>query len=635
VKLASSLKRGASEASETSDSPEPLLEFRTVDGSGNNLSDPDLNATGSAFARIGVAHFADGVSALVDGPNPRMISNVVVGEGDAAVANSQGVSGMMYAWGQFIDHDLDLTRSGAIHIDIPIPAGDPNFPDGSVIAMTRAIIDPASGTDSQHPLTAVNSITGWLDASMVYGSNETTAASLREPDGHMRTSDGGNLPIVSGMFAAGDVRAAENPSLTALQALFIREHNYQVDRLRSEHPDWSGDQLYQHARAIVAAEIAHITYTEFLPLLIGEDAIEPYGGYDPSVDARITLEFAGAAFRFGHSIVSAETERIDEAGNVTGAELELRDTFFMSPAAFAADGGADGFLRHLASDASQAMDGRIVEDLRNFLFDPPVAMDLAAINIQRGRDLGLGTLNQTRIALGLAPYTDFAQITDDAGTVAALRAAFANVDEVDLWTGGLSEHHAPGALVGPTFQLIIAMQFESLRDGDRFWYENQGFDAGTLSAIEHTSLADIIRRNTDTTNIQDDVFVFYSRHSGAAEGVDTENPDARQLVVGADGIDTLVGGPDDDYLFAGEGRQVMTGGSGADRFVFAANVNALITDFEPGHDQLEFTGAALSMHDVQLLSKRGDAVLQVGSVRIELSGVHSWELSAADFRFGD
>ena len=74
----------------------------------------------------------------------------------------------------------------------------------------------------------------------------------------------------------------------------------------------------------------------------------------------------------------------------------------MAPDDFNAFGGADGFLRHLAAEASQTMDVRIVEDLRNFLFDPPVGMDLAAINIQRGRDLGLGTLNETRKDLGLA-----------------------------------------------------------------------------------------------------------------------------------------------------------------------------------------------------------------------------------------
>ena len=81
-------------------------------------------------------------------------------------------------------------------------------------------------------------------------------------------------------------------------------------------------------------------------------------------------------------------------------------------------GGADGFLRHLAADPAQALDARIVDGLRNFLADPPAGMDLAAINIQRGHDLGLGTLNETREALHLTPYTSFEQLTSDPGTLA-------------------------------------------------------------------------------------------------------------------------------------------------------------------------------------------------------------------------
>lgn len=213
------------------------------------------------------------------------------------------------------------------------------------------------------------------------------------------------------------------------------------------------------------------------------------------------------------------------------------------------------------------MDARIVEDLRNFLFDSPVAMDLAAINIERGRDLGLGTPNQTRQAIGLTPYTNFAQITDDAATVAALRTAFGNVNAIDLWTGGLSEASASGALVGETFQRIIAAQFTSLRDGDRAWYQNQGFDAKTLNTIEHTTLSDIIRRNTDTTNLQDDAFMFYERHSGMFGGGEPERPDAPQLVIGSDGGDGLTGGDNSDVLVAGSGRQTLIGVGGADKLI--------------------------------------------------------------------
>jgi hypothetical protein len=613
------------------------MEFRTINGTGNNLVETDLNTPGTAFVRLGPARYADGVSAMVDGPNPRTVSNLVVGEGEAATPNQQGLSGMMYAWGQFIDHDLTLGAGDRrvdglpVRIDIAVPPGDPVFPDGSIIPLTRVGITAGSGTDAEHPAIAANTVTGWLDASMVYGSNAAVAASLRLPDGHMKRSDGGNLPMVDGRFAAGDVRAGENPSLTSLQTLFVREHNYQVDRLQAKHPDLSGNQLYEMARSIVAAEIAHITYAEFLPHLLGRDALAPYAGYDPNVDPRPSVEFAGAAYRWGHSTVSAETERKNEAGEVTGPALELRDAFFMPPAEFAEDGGAGGFLRHLATDLSQAMDARIVVDLRNFLFDPPVGLDLAAINIQRGRDLGLGTLNETRMALGLEPYTDFDQITDDAATVEGLRMAFGTPDEVDLWTGGLSEGLAPGAFLGITFSTILTDQFERLRDGDRLWYRNQGFDPETLAEIEGTQLSDIILRNTDTAHIQDDVFVFFERRGSKVE---PEHAEAPQLVIGSDGRSTLMGGPMGDILVAGRGRQTLTGGEGDDRFVLTASGRATITDFQSGHDTVKFDQAGnLSFADLDIRERHGHTIVRLGEYRADLMGVQPDDLSPRDFLF--
>jgi hypothetical protein len=605
--------------------------YRSIDGSGNNLSRPELNAAGTDFTRIGSAHYADGISSLMPGVNPRTISNVVVGEGDAAVANAEGLSGMMYAWGQFIDHDLDLAASdGVTAIGIPVPAGDAHFPAGSTIDMTRAITDPLTGHDRAHPATAVNQISGWLDASMVYGSSAAIAAGLRLADGHMK-APGGNLPVVNGAWAAGDVRVAENPSLTALQTLFVREHNFQVDQLRAEHPRWSGDQLYQQARAIVGAEIQHITYDEFLPHLVG-NAIGRYHGYDRSVDPTISLEFAGAAYRFGHSIVSNETERVDNLGAVTGPELGLKDTFFLTPAEFADGGGADGFLRHLGSDPSQAMDARIVDDLRNFLVDAAggVSMDLAAINIQRGRDLGLGTLNETREALGLREYTRFEQITDDRATVAAMRQAFGDVDRVDLWTGGLAERHASGAMVGETFRTIIAGQFEALRDGDRFWYQNAGFDRATLGRIEHTSLADLIERNTDTGYIQNDAFLFYSRHSGALGGVASDDPAAPQLVMGSRGDDWLAGGSQGDILVpAAGGHQTLTGGAGPDQFTFTSRgIDATITDYSPREDSMVFDVGGYragrhreSDHGMSMRYDHGDTVIDMMGSHIVLENI--------------
>jgi peroxidase len=623
------------------------LQFRTIDGSSNNLADATMNQTDTDFARVAPANFSDGFNAMTPGPNPREISNIVVaqantGEDGPHLTDDNGValSGMMYAWGQFVDHDLDLEQQGTTtDISITVPADDAFLAPGSIIPVTRVAIDPATGV-AGHPATAINTVTGWLDGSQVYGSDAATAASLRTADGHMKMSAEQNLPLVDTdqgkAFAAGDVRAQENPDLTALQALFVREHNYQVDQLHEEHPNWSGDRLYETAKAITTAEMVNITYSEFLPHLLGKGAIEPYHGYNPTVDARITEEFEGAAYRFGHSIVSDEISAISNEGAFT-SEQTLAESFFEDPATFKAT-GADGLLRHLSGDLANPLDTRLVDGLRNLLVDPPAGIDLAAINIQRGHDLGLGTLNQTREALGLTPYTSFDQVSSDPETAAALKKAYGSVDAIDLWTGGLAENHVAGSVIGSTFGKIIGDQFTALRDGDRFYFENQKFDRQTLNEIKGTTLSDLILRDTDTTAMQSDAFVATERHSGTLGGVDPTGQEAAdgmaQLVVGSPGKDTLTGGSLDDTLVAARGQMTMTGGAGADTYVF--NLDALkgkhntatITDFDPKVDKLQYSN---DVHVEKSSDHHGGTLLQVGTETIDLLGVKPNEYDHRDW----
>ena len=615
--------------------PKPTgISYRSIDGSGNNLTNTGLNALGADFSRLGPAHFSDGISSLrTDLPNARTVSNLVVA-GNGATPNKEGLSGMMYAWGQFLDHDINLTLTdGVNHIDIAVPSGDAVL-SGS-ISMTRSVIDPLTGVAGK-PASTTNNVTGWIDGSMVYGSDATTAVSLRDANGYLLTSAGKNLPIVNGAFVAGDFRVSENPDLTALQTLFLREHNRQVDKLKLSHPDWSGNQLYDQARAIVSAEIARITYNEFLPHLLGDKAIKAYQGYKAGVDARLSEEFAGAAFRFGHSIVSANLEKTDEQGNEIGTSVTLKDAFFQAPADFITNSGADGLLRHLSGDLSNALDVHIVDDLRNFLFGPSAGMDLAAINIQRGRDLGLGTLNETRVALGLKAYTSFEAISSDATTAAALKAAYGDVNKVELWIGGLAETHQAGAMVGQTFGVILSKQFEALRDGDRLWYQNQGFDGATLKEIESTTLSSLILKDTDTKHIQSDAFVYTERRSGLSGGDVMQDPLAPQLVVGSDGGDTLIGGTKNDQLVAGTGRQLLTGGAGSDTFIFAkTGINAEISDFKVGLDRLQFEGLGRppGPGGLQVINENGHAALLFGGDRISLLGVSVNQFRPSDVSF--
>lgn len=632
------LSLNAARQSTQNPAPPPIPDhiiFRSIDGSENNVAHASMNAAGTDFVRLGSAHYADGVSQMKNGPNARDVSNIVVaGNGD--VADPHGLSAYMYAWGQFIDHDLDLAKSGSGDISIPTSTNDPIFA-GSSIALTRNAADPQTGAGTNKPATAINAITGWLDASMIYGSDAATNASLRLADGHLKTSTGNNLPVINGAFVAGDVRAAENPDLTSLQTLFVREHNFQVDRLKHQHSDWTADHLYQQAKAIVTAEIQHITYTEFLPHLLGDGAIPKYTGYRPNVNASISEEFAGAAYRFGHSIVSGNLATLSENGATLSAQ-ELKNAFLEPAATFLSTaGGADGFLRNLASDVSNALDVHIIDDLRNFLFSPGEGQDLAAINIQRGRDLGLGTLNETRVALGLSPYSDFSQLTSDAATARALSIAYnGDINGVDLWIGGLAETATPGAMIGQTFGVIIAKQFADLRDGDRFWYQSQGFDQKALNEINSTHLSDIILRNSDTRYIQSDVFMAYNRHSGSLGGVSADSDDMSQLVIGSNNGDILSGGSHDDILVAGFGKQQLTGGGGRDLFVFQnGKTLATITDYVAGQDKIEIlNNSGFTFANVQInAGANASANIDIGGTHITLTGVGPQSITKDDFIF--
>ncbi|MCA9209521.1 MAG: transglycosylase SLT domain-containing protein, partial [Planctomycetales bacterium] len=427
--------------------------------------------------------------------------------------------------------------------DMPVPTGDPQFDpfgDGmQTIGLFRAGFDPATGTDTENPRQHPNLITSFLDASVVYGSDAARATALRTLDGtgRLKTSDGGVVGALlprndlatfpdgmlenenngqhdpADLFAAGDVRANDNVQLLALHTLMVREHNRRADELAAADPTTTGDELYEAARRWVGALLQQITYNEFLPVLLGEGAIPQYAGYDPSVDPRISGVFSGAAFRIGHSMANEDVPRLDNAGqSLADGPLTLREAFF-NPEPIGAD-GIEPYLLGMADQQVQEIDAQLIDALRNFLFGPPGAggLDLISMNIQRGRDLGLPSYNQTRIDFGLAPAATFADITSDVDVQNQLASVYASPAQVDLIVGGLAEEHMAGAMVGPLFRAIIRDQFLRTRDGDRFWFENGQFAPDDLDAIRATTLADVILRNTDVATIADDVFI-----AGAAQ----------------------------------------------------------------------------------------------------------------------
>lgn len=556
------------------------MEFRTIDGSGNNQTHTQWGATGEIFLRETAPNYADNVGTMDESrPNPREISNAVVAQsGD--MPNAQGISSLFIFWGQFIDHDLTLTLEGhGESASISMPLDDPFFnPTGNpdvTMPFNRSLYDAATGHDGV-PREHANAITAFIDGSMVYGSDATRNAYLRTDDGKLKTSAGDLLPFNDGSFGnggptggtdyiAGDVRASENANLTSLHTLFVREHNSWVDRFKSEHPEWDAETLYQNARVMVEAEIQHITYNEFLPTLLGAP-LTAYSGYDASVNPNISHMFATAAFRFGHTMISENMLRVEEDGSESAeGHLILRDGFFQSVQILGTDQSLDDLIRGMAIEKTQTLDAHIVDSLRNFLFGPPGAggFDLATLNIQRGRDHGLPTYNDAREAMGLARAASFADVTANAALQAALASVYASVDQIDLWVGGLSEDPSGNGIIGELFGTILADQFTRLRDGDRFWYENR-LDADLLAEIQSTSLSDIIVRNTDIEYLQPDAFYAYNRIFGDNGRDNMSGTQERDLMNGGNGHDTLYGDDGNDVLYGGNGHDELIGGAGHD-----------------------------------------------------------------------
>jgi peroxidase len=504
---------------------------RPIDGFGNNVRHPWWGTPGAQLLRgPSGAHYADGRSSPAGPgrPGPRVVSNALFAQ-EGSRPNAAGVSDFIWAWGQFVDHDLGLTEATGEVLPIAVPTGDPFFDPFftgmRTIPFRRSIFDPATGTDT--PRQQINEITAYLDGSNVYGSTAERAAWLREgAGGRLRVTHtplGDLLPFNDGtqpnagspevpdlsttLFVAGDIRANEQPVLACLHTLFVREHNWQAARLARAHPGLSDDELYEGARRVVIGEIQAITYHEFLPALLGHGALDAEGRYDPEVDPGIANVFSAAAYRLGHTLISPSLQRLGENGQpIAAGPLSLRDAFFDATPPILMEEGIEPLLRGLAAQRAQELDVHVIDDLRNFLFGPPGAggLDLVSLNLQRGRDHGLPDFNTVRTDYGLAPRRSFSEITADPVQAARLEATYGDVDDVDAFTGLLAEDHADG-MVGETLRAVLREQLARTRAGDRFWY-TRSLRGAERAGVRRTRLADVIRRNTSIRRLQRNVF---------------------------------------------------------------------------------------------------------------------------------
>ncbi|XP_033354819.1 peroxidasin isoform X2 [Bombus vosnesenskii] len=549
--------------------------YRNIDGSCNNLRHPTWGSSYTGFRRVLQPIYENGFSSPVGWernrryygypkPSARLVSTTLITTHN--VTSDSGITHMVMQWGQFMDHDLDHALpsvsseswdgidckkscdNAAPCFPMDVPPGDPRVNNRRCIDFIRTSAVCGSGATSLlwgslTPREQLNQLTSYMDASQVYGYDDALARDLRDlttdhgllregpaipghkpllPYANGQFVDCRRNPVESSIncFVAGDIRANEQVGLLAMHTIWLREHNRIARFLRDMNPQWNGEKLYQEARKIVGAEMQHITYQYWMPHVFGrtaEELLGSYRGYDPNLDASISNVFATAALRFGHTLIQPQLQRLNESFQpIPQGPLKLRDAFF-SPWRLVEEGGVDPLMRGMFGTAAKLKlpEENLNSELTEQLFHTAhaVALDLAAMNIQRGRDHALPGYLEWRRFCNMSyveTFEDLAGEIRSARVRQKLRELYGHPGNIDVWVGGVLEDQLPNAKLGPLFQCILLEQFKRTRNGDRFWYESPTvFKPEQLAQIKQTSLARILCDNGDNINrIQPNVFLL-------------------------------------------------------------------------------------------------------------------------------
>lgn len=582
-------------------------------------------------------------------PQARAISNAVMAlaPDDQNHPSTFGVNELFDFFGQALTHDVaeaSLVSAGLplLMDGLPFPFGrtgseidaagvrqqhneetsflDLSFVYGNSQAredLARAdIVDPATGARTQSaklllgadgllPTIAQVAADSAIDNNPIQSGSLEVLAIYTDP-GFAGLPNPANTPAdatFENLYYTGDNRANQQPPLIVLQTIWAREHNYQVDQLTpyATANGWTQDQLFEAARAISEAEWQHIVFEEYLPKLVGtqaDDLLAAYKATHPGdIPAGIINEWTTVAFRFGHDQSSNDYTLLNADGS-TYFQVSLGTAFQLAAAAQNVPGAGhsaediDAWIRGLAAQFTQEIDGKVADGNRNALFGGlGGVVDLEAFDIQRGRDHGVGNYNTLRAGLGLSTYASFDEFGAannlDPALLAALKAVYSDANGVehiewlDSIVGGLLEKKYADSQLGETFTLLNAIQFDVLKAGDPFYFENRlAGNPELIAQIKGVTQAEINDRNSGTDHSHLDSFQVFDR---------MELSDGRDFKYGADDAtylkaDLMIGKGGNDYLYGREGADTLYGDAGND-YLDGGNGNDFLRGGD-GHDSL-------------------------------------------------
>ncbi|ESQ49954.1 hypothetical protein EUTSA_v10020279mg [Eutrema salsugineum] len=363
---------------------------------------------------------------------------------------------------------------------------------------------------------SLNTRTPWWDSSVIYGSNSKTLERVRTyKDGKLKISEETGLLLHDddGLAISGDIRNSW-VGVSALQALFIKEHNAVCDLLKKEYEDLEDEDLYRHARLVTSAVIAKIHTIDWTVELLKTDTLlagmranwygllgkkfkdtfghvgsSIFGGVvgmkkpqNHGVPYSLTEEFT-SVYRM-HSLLPDQLHMRDI--DVTpGPNKSLPLTQEVSMEKLIGREGEEtmsqiGFTKLMVSMGHQAC-GAL--ELMNYPawfrdlvpqdpngHDRPDHIDLAALEIYRDRERNVARYNDFRRAMFMIPIKTWEDLTDDKEAIELLDDVYGgDVDELDLLVGLMAEKKIKGFAISETaFNIFLLMATRRL-EADRFF----------------------------------------------------------------------------------------------------------------------------------------------------------------------
>jgi tetratricopeptide (TPR) repeat protein len=528
--------------------PEGASHFRTADGSWNNLKDPKEGAAGTRFPR----NVADKAIKPEKGddlmsPNPREISRKLLARRHP-MREVPFLNLLAACWIQFENHDWinhgDNFPDESGTIKVPLADDDPYRrryrQKELLIGKTQS--DPTYGTKPEKtPVTFINEVTHWWDASQIYGSNRETQHRLRSHvDGKLTVTEDGKLPVAAnGVEDTGFVRNWW-VGLSLLHTLFVREHNAICDRLKSRYPHWDDSRLFNVARLINAAVLAKIHSVEWTPAILPNSVLSRalnanwYGLLTNLLRSDKHLKtVADINVRNPEmgGVVGNPINKHDAAYGLTQEFVEIyrlhsllpetlnlrrltaRDQVETVPLPATRQAGSPALTARysmpdlLYSFGVQQPGQLVLNNFPSFLQEMSVPgnplVDMGVIDILRARERGVPRYNEFRRQLGLNPIASFQDLTDSHDDLVKLKEVYGDgpeaVERLDLLIGTLSEGFRPtGFGFGETMFQIFILNATRRLQSDRFFtddYDEAHYTEEGLDWIDDTDFKTVLLRN--------------------------------------------------------------------------------------------------------------------------------------------